>query len=138
MPRQYLRLFATPAVFLVSWVLFVLLAWSLGQGADGVSRARAVVYAVPAALLHGSVVLLHHNRWWHLAWRRIVIASIAAGLASALSLFLVLEHWRELMEAPLPSFGLLVGGLVFTSLAMTLLSASVLRTPGRTDAPPRR
>jgi hypothetical protein len=122
MPRQYTRLFVTPAVFLVSWLAFVAAAWSLDRGAAGLSFPRAAIIAVPAALVHGSVVLLYHNRWWHMATRRILLGSIAAGLATALTLFSLLEHLREPLQQPIPSFLVTVGGVVLATILMTLVS----------------
>ena len=131
MPRQYTRLFVTPAVFLVSWLSFVVAAWALDSGPLGVSFGRAVATAVPAALMHGSVVLLYHNRWWHTATKRILVGSAAAGLASALTIFSLLEHLYVPMQMPLPSFGILVGGVIGSTILMSLVSVLAVGARGR-------
>jgi hypothetical protein len=122
MPRQYTRLFVTPAVFLASWLAFVVTAWTLDRGAVGVSLREAVMYALPAALVHGSVVLLYHNRWWYTATRRIFTGSLAAGLATSLVLLTLFEQLQASPRGPFASFAIVVVGLCATTIVMTLLS----------------
>jgi hypothetical protein len=58
-----------------------------------------------------------------MATRRIVVGSVAAGLASALTLMLMLERLRDPLQDPLTSFFIVVGGVIGCTLLMTAVSS---------------